>query len=162
MADTLIIQNIQDIIGYSFVSPSILERALRRKAYAQEHNLPDDYHMDAYATLGDAVIELLILTRLVRDGGTDKGIISVQKMDLVNMSVLRQSAEKIHISQHVQWGKGEERMHIWTSGRVLAECFEALIGAVYLDGGLSAAEQILDNVNLFPMDKNIASGSGIR
>ncbi len=72
------------------------------------------------------------------------------------MSILRRAAEEIHMSQYVHWGNGEQRMHIWTSGRVLAECFEALIGAVYLDGGLSSAEQVMDNLGLLPSGRSIA------
>ncbi len=106
--------------------------------------------MDALATLGDAVIELLILTRLVQEGGSDKGGISVQKMDLVNMSALRQAAVRVGLDRFVAWGIGEERNHIWTSGRVLAECVEALVGASYLDGGLPAASVVMKNLGLFP------------
>ncbi len=142
--------DISQVIGYSFLSPDILERALNRKAYCQEMGLSDDEHMDALATLGDAVIELLILTRLVQAGGNNKGDISVSKMDLVNMSSLRRAAEEIHLNEYVHWGIGERRMHIWTSGRVLAECIEALIGAVYLDGGLMGAERVMDILALTP------------
>lgn len=159
MPEDLSVQNLGDVIGYSFISPDILERALTRKAYSKEHNQSDDHHMDALATLGDAVIELIILSRLINAGGNDKGIISVQKMDMVNMSILRRAAEEIHMSQYVHWGNGEQQMHIWTSGRVLAECFEALIGAVYLDGGLCAAEQVMDNLRLLPSGRNVTHGS---
>jgi ribonuclease-3 len=147
---------IEERTGYSFISPELLQRALNRKAYALEQGLSDDCHMDAFATLGDAVIELVILTRLVHAGGKDKGDISVQKMDLVNMSVLRRIAEDMSLSSYVHWGNGERRMHIWTSGRVLAECLEALIGAVYLDGGLPAAEKVLDTLSFPPpqLEKN--------
>ena len=153
MTENRALTDIGDVIGYTFSSPRILERALSRKAYVLEHSQSDDFHMDAYATLGDAVIELIILTRLVYAGGNDKGVISVQKMDLVNMSILRKAAEDINLSQYVHWGIGEDRMHIWTSGRVLAECFEALIGAIYIDGGLSAAELVIDNLGLLPSGK---------
>lgn len=146
--------DLEDIIGYTFVHPDILERALNRKAYCQELGYPESDHMDALATLGDAVIELHILTRLVEDGGCDKGEISVKKMDLVNMSILRRAGETIHLHEYIHWGNGERRMHIWSSGRVLAECIEALIGAVYLDGGLYGAGQVMDTIGLFPVDSN--------
>jgi ribonuclease-3 len=151
---------IEDVIGYTFASPDLLKRALSRKAYVFEHGLSDDYHMDALATLGDAVIELAILTRLVQSGGNDKGDLSVRKMDLVNMSVFRKIAEDMNLTNYVHWGNGERRMHIWTSGRVLAECFEALIGAVFLDGELISAERVLDNLSLLPKrDFSISSSS---
>ncbi len=143
--------DLEDVIGYNFTDHNILERALSRKAYCQELGYPDTDHMDALATLGDAVIELHILTRLVEQGGSDKGEISVRKMDLVNMSILRRSGEHIHLHEYIHWGNGESRMHIWSSGRVLAECIEALVGAVYLDGGLYEAGQVMENLGLFPI-----------
>ena len=144
--------DLEEVIGHTFAAPGILNRALSRKAYCQEQGHPDTGHMDALATLGDAVIELLILTRLVEQGGSDKGEISVKKMDLVNMSILRRAGETIHLHEYIHWGNGENRMHIWSSGRVLAECIEALVGAVYLDGGLSAAGHVMDNIGLFPTE----------
>jgi len=113
--------SVSDITGYSFRDPQILKRALTRKAYCQEQDLPEGMHMDALATLGDAVIELHILSVLVREGGCDKGEIN-----------------------------GEKRNHIWTSGRVLAECIEALIGAVFLDGGYDSAGQVMKKIGLTP------------
>lgn len=142
--------SLSDITGYSFRDPQILKRALTRKAYCQEQDLPEGMHMDALATLGDAVIELHILSALVREGGCDKGEISVRKMDHVNMSVLRQAAENIQMNRYVSWGNGEKRNHIWTSGRVLAECIEALIGAVFLDGGYDSAGQVMKKIGLTP------------
>jgi ribonuclease III len=141
--------DLEEVIGYSFISSDILVRGLSRKAYCQEQG-QDSPHMDALATLGDAVIELQILTRLVEVGGSDKGEISVKKMDLVNMSILRKAGESIHLHEYINWGIGEKRMHIWSSGRVLAECIEALVGAVYLDGGLYAAGTVMQNIGLFP------------
>ncbi len=141
---------LSDITGYSFRDPQILKRALTRKAFCQEQNYSEGMHMDAFATLGDAVIELHILSALVRDGGSDKGEISVRKMDLVNMSMLRQVAERIRMDQYVSWGNGEKRNHIWTSGRVLAECIEALIGAVFIDGGYDSAGRVMEKIGLTP------------
>ncbi len=49
---------------------------------------------------------------------------------------------------YVRWGKGEAAQAVWTSGRVLAECLEALVGAVYLDDGMSAAAGVLRRLGL--------------
>ncbi|MBN1431169.1 MAG: ribonuclease III family protein [Methanomicrobiaceae archaeon] len=139
---------LEEKTGYKFQNPDLLDRALTRRAYSLENGLPDDYHMDAYATLGDAVIDLIILDSLIKSGIYDKGELSVAKSDIVNMTVLRRAAERIELFQHVNWGKGEESLHIWTSGRVMAECFEAIAGAAYLDGGVPAVEKILFHAGL--------------
>ncbi|MDR2855888.1 MAG: ribonuclease III [Methanomicrobiales archaeon] len=140
---------LQAVIGYQFHDVRLLERALTRYALSKEQNLGADAHMDVLATLGDAVIELIVLDTLVHAGVTEKGEISKIKMNCVNMSVLRALAERISLQQSVYWGKGETNMQIWTSGRVLAECMEAVIGAAYLDGGIIAAKAVLQKCGFF-------------
>ena len=140
---------LQSIIGYQFNDEKLLHRALTRYAWAKEQGLAADAHMDALATLGDAVIELIVLDTLVHAGVTEKGEISKIKMNCVNMSVLRRLAEQLQLHTFVYWGKGELNMQIWTSGRVLAECMEALIGAIYLDGNINGARNALENCGFF-------------
>jgi len=134
---------LEERIGYHFQTPELLHRATTRLAFAQEHQYPDGCHMDALATLGDAVIDLLVIEALVLSGRHEKGDISVTKSNMVNMSVLRNKAEELTLHEYIRWGRGEEKQHVWTSGRVLAECVEALAGAVYLDGGIKAAREVL-------------------
>ncbi|MBT8508506.1 ribonuclease III [Methanomicrobiaceae archaeon CYW5] len=135
---------LEKVIGYTFRDPALLRRALTRRARAQEDDSPDsEGHMDALATLGDAVIDTVVLESLYAAGIADKGEMSVAKMNMVNMSSLRGLAESIGLSDYVLWGKGERHQHVWTSGRVLAECMEALCGAVYLDGGMDAVRNVL-------------------
>jgi ribonuclease-3 len=152
---------LQPIIGYQFNDVKLLERALTRYAHSKEQDLSADAHMDALATLGDAVIELVVLDTLVHAGITEKGEISKIKMNCVNMSVLRALAEQISLQKFVYWGKGETHMQIWTSGRVLAECMEAVIGAVYLDGGVTGARNVLQNCGFFKTIPKIATSANI-
>ena len=139
---------VEERIGYTFRGRALLTRALTRLAYALEAGLPPDAHMDALATLGDAVINVAVVEAVVTDGAHDKGAITNKKMNLVNMTRLRALAEDLDLADYVRWGKGEAAQKVWTSGRVLAECLEALIGAVYLDGGMSAAAGVLRRLGL--------------
>ena len=135
-------------IGYLFQDRSLLERALTRLAYTLEAGLPADAHMDALATLGDAVINVVVVDAVVAGGAHDKGAITNRKVNLVNMTRLRGLAENLALEEYVRWGKGEAAQAVWTSGRVLAECMEALIGAVYLDGGMDEAAGVLRRLGL--------------
>jgi len=135
-------------IGYVFRDRALLSRALTRLAYTLEAGLPSSAHMDALATLGDAVINVAVVEALVAGGAHDKGAISNRKMNLVNMTRLRELAQDLDLEDYVRWGKGEAAQAVWTSGRVLAECLEALVGAVYLDGGMSAAAGVLRQLGL--------------
>lgn len=133
-------------IGYTFANEDLLLHALTRTAYARENELSMSDTMDSLAVLGDAVLDLIVIRQLIEDGEFDKGEITRKKIDLVNMTVVRKLAEDIGLPEYMRWGKGELRMQIWTSGRVSAECFEALMGAAYLDGGVEASSAILDHV----------------
>jgi ribonuclease-3 len=133
-------------IGYTFHNPAFLKRALTRLAYTKEQGMPGDSHMDALATLGDAVIDLIVIKFLIDEGEHDKGIITNRKTNKVNMTELRKLAERLKLSDYVLWGKGEKEQHIWTSGRVLAECFESLLGAVYLDSGIEPVMRVLQTL----------------
>ena len=134
-------------IGYTFQNEDYLIHALTRTAFARENNIPLDYTMDYLAVLGDAVIEILVIQDIIASGVTAKGEITRLKIEQVNMSVLRALGEKIELPDLVLWGKGEISMQIWTSGRVLAECFEALMGAVFMDGGMDAAKKVFAAVH---------------
>ena len=134
-------------IGYTFQNEDYLIHALTRTAFARENTIPLDYTMDYLAVLGDAVIEILVIQDIIASGVTAKGEITRLKIEQVNMSVLRAIGEKIELPDLVLWGKGEISMQIWTSGRVLAECFEALMGAVFMDGGMDAAKKVFAAVH---------------
>ncbi len=133
-------------IGYTFANEELLLHALTRTAYARENELSMSETMDSLAVLGDAVLDLIVIRKLIEEGEFDKGEITRKKIDLVNMTVVRRLAEDIGLPEYMRWGKGELRMQIWTSGRVSAECFEALMGAAYLDGGVEASAAILNHV----------------
>ncbi|HJJ36443.1 MAG TPA: ribonuclease III [Methanocorpusculum sp.] len=135
-------------LGYTFRQPSLLEDALTRVSYALENAIDPLHTMDRYAVLGDAVLDVVIVEHLLEAGEHDKGDITQKKINSVNMAVFRRIAESIRLPDYVHWGKGELRMRIWESGRVSAECFEAVAGAAYLDGGMDAVRTIVRAVVL--------------
>jgi len=133
-------------IGYTFKNEAYLDHAMTRTAYARERETPMNETMDSLAILGDAVLDPVMVCEIVAEGEYDKGEITRKKIDAVNMTVVRKIAERLELPSYMQWGKGELRMQIWTSGRVSAECFEALVGAAYMDGGVEAATTIIRTV----------------
>ncbi|MCP1661896.1 MAG: ribonuclease III family protein [Methanocalculus sp. MSAO_Arc1] len=143
---------IEEAIGYTFKNPALLTRALTRFAYAREQGLAEEMHMDGLCVLGDAAFDLAIVEGILEAGAHDKGVITKKKIHSVNMLRLRRHAELIGLAESVRWGKGEEAQEIWQSGRVLAECFEALIGALYLDSGMPAVKRLI-NTKTFEENK---------
>ena len=142
-------RELEDALGYNFEDYALLTRAITRFAAAKEDGQGNGCSMDALATLGDAVIDVVVLEHLIADGMESKGELSLTKMNMVNMTVLRRLAESIDLQRYVKWGQGEYGQEIWRSGRVLAECMEAVCGAAYLEGGTAAVQRILVHLGFF-------------
>jgi ribonuclease-3 len=125
---------VQKIIEYQFSNPKILERALTRFKYLEEKQVCTDDNMDPLATVGDAVLDLVVLARLYNNNGRDVGKLSCDKVSVIEKTKTRALAEKMGFERFVRWGIGEEKDTIWKiADDTFDRCIEALIGAVYLD-----------------------------
>jgi ribonuclease-3 len=140
-------------IGYSFEDRSLLARALTTVSKANEkrkdgEQLPYDENQEALATLGDGAIRLLVVEWLILEKHMNKkGSISKVTGDLVSRTHLGLLAEKLALEEFVLWGEGEFIREEWhRSTKMLAECLEALVGAVFLDGGIESCREILIHV----------------
>jgi ribonuclease-3 len=94
-------------------------------------------------TLGDAVIRLVLVESLIAAGYETRGSISQRKSELEAEGCLASIARRIRLSTYVRFGAGERLQGAADNDYVLAESLEALIGAVYLDGGIIAASRVL-------------------
>ena len=130
-------------LEYQFKRIDLLENALIHRSHANERHrgaFPDNERLEF---LGDAVLGLLISEFLYRERPTlTEGQLSKLKAFLVSSENLIKYAERIHLGDFVQLGKGEEK----TGGRgkqaILVDALEAVIGSVYLDGGIEAARYL--------------------
>jgi len=137
--------DIERELGYRFYSSDLLEEALRHSSFVNEQpdlNLRDN---ERFEFLGDAVLSLVVGHILMqRYPDLKEGDLSRMRANLVNESQLARIARSIHLGKFVRLGKGE----IQTNGRkkksILANTFEAIIAAVYLDGGFKAAYHLID------------------
>ena len=90
--------------------------------------------------LGDAVLELIVSEELVREfPHWSEGQLSKSRARLVNATAISLSAQRLGIAKYLHLGRGEEKTGGRTKPAILADAYEALIAAVYLDGGLEAA-----------------------
>ncbi|MDI6687803.1 MAG: ribonuclease III [Desulfobacterales bacterium] len=130
---------------YKFKNINILEEALNHSSFVNEQLGTDMKDNERLEFLGDAVLDLIIGHILMqRYPDMDEGNLSRMRAILVNESQLATIAHKIELGRYVKLGKGE----IQTNGKgkrsILADTFEAVIAAVYLDGGFDAAFKIID------------------
>jgi ribonuclease-3 len=131
---------LEDRLGHRFADPHLLDRALTHRSLANEDATGATGDNESLEFLGDAVLGFLIAEMLFHDFPRfDEGQKSKIKSSLVSTTALAQQAKKIGLGEFLALGRGEEK----TGGRqkfaLLADAFEAVLAAIYLDGGLEAA-----------------------
>lgn len=131
------IRRLEETLQYTFTNPNLLECALTHRSFAAEHHeITEDNERLEF--LGDAVLEL-VMTRLLFDlygNRYSEGDLTRMRAHLVNESQLAKQAESIGLGLYIKLGKGEERSGGRNKKSILADTFEAIMGAMYLDGGL--------------------------
>ncbi len=147
--------------GYYFKNPQLLCEALTHTSYANEYHqktgkeIPNNERLEF---LGDTVMSTIISTRIFKQFPyVAEGKLSKMRSAIVCESALAECFQENGLATFLMLGKGEEL----TGGRqrpsVLSDCFEAIIGAIYLDGGFAAAEAYIDKVMQQTIEKGIKS-----
>ncbi len=131
------------MLGYSFSQPELLETALTHPSAA----VGSDVHYERLEFLGDAVLDLAIADLLMRKFPTAKeGPLSKQRASIVNARTLALKAQAVELNEMMRLGKGEEKSGGREKTSILAAVFEAVIGAIYTDGGLTPAQQVVERL----------------
>ena len=131
-------------LGYRFTDRGLLEQALTHRSRAHEDPSGEGEDNERLEFLGDAVLGLVVADRLVRDfPERDEGWTSKVKARLVSEPTLARLGEQVGLGDYLLLGRGEEK----TGGRrkqsLIADTFEAVVAAIYLDGGLGAATSFI-------------------
>lgn len=131
-------------VGYSFRDPGLLEHALTHTSRANEDVSGGVFDNESLEFLGDAVLGFAIADMLFRRfPNRDEGWKSKMKATLVSTASLARLADRLDLGEHLLLGRGEEK----TGGRrkqaLLADGYEALIAAIYLDGGIEQATSFI-------------------
>jgi ribonuclease-3 len=137
-------EGLQRRINYRFRDRGLLEHALTHKSRAAEDASGGVADNESLEFLGDAVLGFVVADFLFRQyPGYDEGQKSKVKASVVSTASLARHAEQMGLGEHLLLGRGEEK----TGGRfkqaLLADAYEALIAAIYLDGGIEAATEFL-------------------
>src|SRR5690349_22290242 len=130
---------LETVLGYCFVDSELLARALRHPSWCNEQGEPRPDDNERLEFLGDAVLDLVVSHRVMtRYPKAHEGDLSVTRQQLVSEAALSDVGREIKIGDWILLGKGEEKSGGREKPKILADMFEALIGAVYLDGGYPA------------------------
>ena len=135
--------NLEEILGIHFNNKSLLTEALTHSSYGNEHNTPYNERLEF---LGDAVIELLMSQHLYLKSEISEGQMTKKRAQSVCEEALVKYADKINLKEFILLGHGEELSNGRNRPAIIADCFEALFGAVYLDQGYFVAYELFEKL----------------
>ena len=130
---------LEEKLGYTFQNPTLLTRALTHSSYANEQNAPGDNERLEF--LGDSVLGFITAEYLFSEHkGVPEGELTRLRAYAVCEKSLDVYAKQLGLGEFLLLGKGEERTGGRTRASVLSDAFEAVIAAMYLDGGMEAVK----------------------
>jgi ribonuclease III len=137
-------------IGVTFTTITLLETALTHRSYVNEHRGEVKEHNERLEFLGDAVLELAV-TRFLFDTFPEKpeGELTAYRAALVNTITISDAALKLGANDYLRLSRGEAKDEGRARQYILANTFEAIIGAIYLDQGYDAAQAFIAE-HIFP------------
>lgn len=136
------LNQLQKELGYHFKDPALLVRSLTHVSFDRQKS---EGHNEVLEFLGDAVLDLAVSDLLMRrNPDKSEGILSKMRAALVNATVLAEKAAELNLGPLLRIGKGEELSGGRAKPSILAGAFEALLGAIYRDGGNGAAQQVVE------------------
>ena len=142
-------------LGFDFHDINLLVTALTHRSYVNEHKNTSE-HNERLEFLGDAVLELVSSDFLYRTYNEPEGIMTAVRAALVRTESIGDAGKELGYAPLVRMSKGEQMGSERAHDVILADCFEAVIGAIYLDQGYEAARDFIDKHILVKIDTVIA------
>jgi ribonuclease III len=131
---------LRDALGYQFLDAKLLEAALTHRSAGGSHN-------ERLEFLGDAILNCVVATMVFREfAAADEGDLSRFRATLVSGESLAMIASEMKIGERLIMGSGELKSGGFRRKSILADAFEAIIGAIYLDAGFTAASDTIERL----------------
>ena len=134
----------KDVLGVTFNDVSILITAFTHRSYVNEHRKTVFEHNERLEFLGDAVLELAVTRFLYMNYSEPEGILTNWRSALVRTESISAAGAKLGFDQYLRLSRGEKRGSDRAREQILANCFEAVIGAIYLDLGYEEAAKFIE------------------
>lgn len=146
-------------LGFAFDDTNLLIAALTHRSYVNEHKKSDhNEHNERLEFLGDAVLELVSSDFLYRNYDKPEGIMTSWRAALVRTESICDAGKELGYEPLVRLSKGEQHGSDRAHDIILADCFEAVIGAIYLDKGYDEAKKFIEKHILTKIDKILETG----
>ena len=143
-----IIKEIEEILNYNFKNKKLIQKALTHKSYSNINNEKLEF-------LGDRVLGLVISKELLdKYPDENEGIIDKKFSNLVNKKTCAEIAKKLKIKKFIYLGPSNKNLER-SANKILSDCLEAIVGSIYLDGGLKSSEKFILKIWRPYIDKSI-------
>lgn len=149
----------KDKLGFEFKDPQLLVTALTHRSYVNEHKKTAPEHNERLEYLGDAVLELVSSDFLYRNYYYPEGVMTALRAALVRTESIGAAGKELGYEPLVRMSKGEKQGTERAHDSILADCFEAVIGAIYLDQGYDTARDFIAKHILVKIDSILEDGS---
>ncbi len=148
-----------EVLGVTFVDLDLLITAFTHRSYLNEHKKTVKQHNERLEFLGDAVLELVTTEYLFNNYTEQEGILTNWRSSLVRTESISAASARLNFESMLRLSKGEKRGTDRARAQILANTYEAVIGAIYLDQGYEASRQFIAKSLLVTFDEILETGS---
>jgi len=149
----------RDVLGVTFNDIELLITAFTHRSYVNEHRKTVKHHNERLEFLGDAVLELVSTEYLYSTYSEPEGVLTNWRSALVRTESISAAAQKQNFEPLLRLSRGERRGTERARAQILANSYEAVVGALYLDQGYAAAQNFIAKSLLSTFDHILKSGS---
>lgn len=149
----------EENLGFEFANPSLIITALTHRSYVNEHKKTAKAHNERLEFLGDAVLELVSTEFLFKHFAMPEGILTSWRAALVRTESIRDAGDKLGYAPLIRMSRGERQGTEQAKLHIVANCFEALTGAIYLDRGFEEAREFIAKNILVNLEEILEEGS---
>lgn len=149
----------RDRLGFEFENIAFLVTALTHRSYVNEHKKSVSEHNERLEFLGDAVLELVVTDYLFKNYDEPEGVLTSWRAALVRTESISEAGDQLGFEPLIRMSKGEKNGTRRARDQILANAFEALIGAVYLEKGYDEAAKVIAKYIVSKLETILSSGS---
>ncbi len=146
-------------LGFEFDNIQLLVDAMTHRSYLNEHKKSADTHNERLEFLGDAVLELVVTDYLFNNFDEPEGTLTVWRSALVRTESIGAAGRRIGYEPLMRMSRGEKQGSERSREQILANAFEALTGAIYLEKGYQEAEKFIHEHIISTLDQILETGS---
>lgn len=146
-------------LGLEFNDIQLLITALTHRSYVNEHKKSTSIHNERLEFLGDAVLELVVTDYLYLNFDEQEGVLTSWRAALVRTESIGESGEALGYGELLRLSRGEKQGSERARKQIMANAFEAIIGAIYLDQGYDAAKKFIENTIIAKLSDILEVGS---